>query len=761
MASPFEQIASLCIGTIEFVSPDEIKVSLNIEAPESIALNAGNPMAFPKINNYLLVPNDEGYLVGQIVWLAIERVPYPKRKGTQKDFGLVDLPYPARKMSLNPVGILTETINIKNGNSENGNREKEFKFKRGVNTFPSVGDNVLLPTQKQLHAIIASEDNTPISIGVSPLADGAEVQVNPDRLFGRHLAVLGNTGSGKSCSVAGLIRWSLEAANKEIGKVKKTKEEEAPNARFIILDPNGEYSRAFNSDKNDNPNMRARVFQVDPDEGNEKLQVPLWFLNSAEWVAFTQASEKTQKPLLQQALRDVRADSVNLPEDIEDKKGDIDRRMKWKPLFLPEDIEKKKEYMEKKERDIEKKKLKFREYILTIYSEIKEDCDSGNIRRDATNFGRRLKTIADDIKDKKGEFTDYQEDLSNIVGKIEHALKSAGCSFTNDKGEKVNYYEPFKDNDIKQIVDCLFVLWKKLRDSVYQDGISDDRPIRFKATDLVSCLQILSKKKNIEQYVDTLIMRIQAMLNDTRIKSIMRDDSDEITLVDWLNDYIGKDEDKGNNITIIDLSLVPSEVIHIIISVVARVTFEALQRHRKIKNEILPTIIVMEEAHTFVKHYKDDAENINAATICCRAFEKIAREGRKFGLGLVISSQRPSELSPTVLSQCNTFLLHRISNDKDQDLVKRFIPENLKGLLGELPVLPSQQAILMGWASELPLLVKMNNLPKEHQPQSDDPDFWDVWTGKSERKKDWEKVANDWQGNAEAANANSGKASTN
>ena len=67
----------------------------------------------------------------------------------------------------------------------------------------------------------------------------------------------------------------------------------------------------------------------------------------------------------------------------------------------------------------------------------------------------------------------------------------------------------------------------------------------------------------------------------------------------------------------------------------------------------------------------------------------------------------------------------------------------------------------MGWASELPLLVKMNNLPKEHQPQSDDPDFWDVWTGKSERKIDWEKVANDWQGDAEADNTNSRKANTN
>ena len=72
------------------------------------------------------------------------------------------------------------------------------------------------------------------------------------------------------------------------------------------------------------------------------------------------------------------------------------------------------------------------------------------------------------------------------------------------------------------------------------------------------------------------------------------------------------------------------------------------------------------------------------------------KQRKKFGLGLVLSSQRPSELSPTVLSQCNTLLLHRISNDRDQELVQRFVPDNLKGLLRELPSLPSQNAILMG-----------------------------------------------------------------
>jgi DNA helicase HerA-like ATPase len=166
-----------------------------------------------------------------------------------------------------------------------------------------------------------------------------------------------------------------------------------------------------------------------------------------------------------------------------------------------------------------------------------------------------------------------------------------------------------------------------------------------------------------------------------------------------------------------------------------------------------PTVLVMEEAHTFVKRYKDDAENQDAASVCCQVFERIAREGRKFGLGLVLSSQRPSELSPTVLSQCNTFLLHRISNDRDQELVHRLVPDNLKGLLRDLPSLPSQNAVLLGWASELPLLVKMNDLPKSQQPRSDDPDFWNVWMGIDAdgnpvvRKADWKPIADDWQGN--------------
>ena len=103
--SPLAYADSLRIGSIDFVSPDEIKVLLDIEAPDNLALNTGTPRPFPRINGYVLVPSEAGYLVAQVEWITIERSQYPKRKGMQ-DFGLVDLPYPLRKMSLNPLGGL-------------------------------------------------------------------------------------------------------------------------------------------------------------------------------------------------------------------------------------------------------------------------------------------------------------------------------------------------------------------------------------------------------------------------------------------------------------------------------------------------------------------------------------------------------------------------------------------------------------------------------------------------------------------------------
>jgi len=101
-------------------------------------------------------------------------------------------------------------------------------------------------------------------------------------------------------------------------------------------------------------------------------------------------------------------------------------------------------------------------------------------------------------------------------------------------------------------------------------------------------------------------------------------------------------------------------------------------------------------------------------------------------------------MSPTVLSQCNTFLLHRIVNDRDQELVRHLVPEGLGALLRELPSLPSRRAVLLGWAAPAPILVEMEELPEAWRPHSPDPAFWKVWTGDQDRKIDWTAVARAW-----------------
>ena len=201
----FDELRNRTIGTVESVSTREIKVLLETNAPQSMAINTGVPQNFPKINGYILIPNEDGALIGMISWIGIEYSNYPKRKG-YKDFDLVDLPFPTRKLYISPVGILKQNNN-------------EYYVERGVFSYPSVGDTAAIPSINQLKAIVANKDeNAKIQIGTSPTAANENVFVNPNKLFGRHLAVLGNTGSGKSCSVAGLIRWSIEEAKKETYK---------------------------------------------------------------------------------------------------------------------------------------------------------------------------------------------------------------------------------------------------------------------------------------------------------------------------------------------------------------------------------------------------------------------------------------------------------------------------------------------------------------------------------------------------------------
>jgi uncharacterized protein len=696
MSSIVEAVSALTIGAVELVSPDEIKILLELDAPQATALNTGVPSRFPRINGFVLIPNEAGALVGLVTWLGVERASYPKRTGL-RDFGLVDLPFPLRKMLLNPVG----TLRVRSGESG----ATSFELERGVVVFPSVGDPVALPTQEQLRAIIESQGtNARLVIGTSPLAADASVAVDPDKLFGRHLAILGNTGSGKSCSVAGLVRWSLEAAREERSRVSKTGD---VNARFIILDPNGEYTKTFS----DLPSS-VRLFHA-PLFGAEEstalpLTVPAWMWNSHEWAALTQAAPGYQRPLLLQGLRGIRA-GAELSDD--------------PATALAENLRGYRSWLDQ----------------LLILGPAKFGGDTGT----KMQCGRYLVTLRDEMQQKsdRGQEDEVRAILDEVT-RLEEVKQSPGAQ------GKI-WYDPFTEAELRTVADLLDEAIVALPTVERNYGVSEDAPLKFDVSNLPNHLDLLSKTEDFAQgaqYLPTLLTRIKTILADPRLAPIVNPEGDS-SLATWLGTLVGEDAAANGQIAIIDVSLVPSEAVHVTIAVIARLIFESAQRYRKLTGKELPTTIVLEEAHTFVR--RASSENIGdgaAAALCRETFERIAREGRKFGVGLVLSSQRPSELSATALAQCNTFLLHRIVNDQDQRLVAGLVPDNLRGLLRELPSLPSRQAILLGWAAPIPILVEVKELAEEHRPRSEDPKFWGVWTGEEPRSIDWQAVEDDWLG---------------
>ena len=237
------------------------------------------PTGFPRINAYVLIPNESGAVVAVIKEIAIRRM---ERPHSERHDELVDLPFPARLVIAIPSepccwrAIMSAThllIRTRSSGSPVGRRSSAAAY--------------ACPAWS---IVEAQETDRLIQIGTAPFAGNARVWVHPDKLFGRHLAILGNTGSGKSCSVAGIIRWSLEAAT---SPNKGSAASNQPNARFIILDPNGEYAEAFKDGT-----LAARRYAVGGADGAQPLTVPGWLWTGQEWAAFTSAQPGVQRPIL-------------------------------------------------------------------------------------------------------------------------------------------------------------------------------------------------------------------------------------------------------------------------------------------------------------------------------------------------------------------------------------------------------------------------------------------------------------------------------
>lgn len=252
--------------------------------------------------------------------------------------------------------------------------------------------------------------------------------------------------------------------------------------------------------------------------------------------------------------------------------------------------------------------------------------------------------------------------------------------------------------------------------------VTVDTPIPYRLADLVKHLDdamgALNKPDGAAPYRQ-LLARIESIRNDRRYAFLfqslyLRDNMDSI-LARLLRFPVA-----DRPVTVIDLSGVPSEIVDVVVSLLCRMLFEfGLWSER---GRAVPLLLVCEEAHRYVPATADSGFEPSR-----RAIDRIAKEGRKYGISLGLVTQRPAELSPSALSQCGTVVALRMSNERDQAFVRNTLPEGSEWLLSGLPALATGEAIVLGEGVTLPLRVQLDPLPPGAQPASHTPAFSTAW----------------------------------
>ena len=260
---------------------------------------------------------------------------------------------------------------------------------------------------------------------------------------------------------------------------------------------------------------------------------------------------------------------------------------------------------------------------------------------------------------------------------------------------------------------------------VTTENITVDTPVPYKLGALLQNVTdasepFSSNKAKLEPYLK-IMNKIETLQQDSRFSFLIRPD-DDVTdnLKDNLAQYL-RIPVVDKPLSIIDLSGVPSDVVDVVVSVLCRMIFDfAVWSPRPVQ---VPVVLVCEEAHRYAPR-----GDYAAFQPTKKALSRIAKEGRKYGVGLGLISQRPSELDDSILSQCNTLIALRMSNEQDQKFVQRALPDSVRSLVNVLPTLRTQEALVVGEGSVVPMRLRFNNLPEENRPQSADVPFAERWS---------------------------------
>ena len=239
--------------------------------------------------------------------------------------------------------------------------------------------------------------------------------------------------------------------------------------------------------------------------------------------------------------------------------------------------------------------------------------------------------------------------------------------------------------------------------------------------------------------------RLENKINDKRLDFLLGDKSKNISFEETLKQLMGCSEDGVSNVTIVDLSGVPFEVLSVTVSLISRIIFEYGYIYKRLRceenpnetiNNDVPILLVYEEAHKYVP--KSDLVKFRSSK---QSIERIAKEGRKYGISLLLASQRPSEISETIFSQCNNFIAMRLTNPNDQNYVKKLLPDTLGNLINMMPSFKAGEGLLLGESVVLPSIVQIDQC--ENPPSSNDIPYWKLWKDEW-RDLDFEAIKKEW-----------------
>jgi DNA helicase HerA-like ATPase len=720
MASDFE------IGRVVAVDTAQVTIELNQDLKALTRTTYEGPQEIGRINSYVILPVGARRLVAMVT-----RVVLTEEAEIRADRTMVTLPAARRVMKATLIGTIDSR-----------------SFTQGVSLFPVLDNPVHLATAADLNLIFdghANEASAPpdpkkpgfcVPLGDSAVFEGYPIQIDPDAFFGKHAAVLGSTGSGKSCTIASLIQSILER-----GEVRRT--------HFVILDTNGEYRSAFQRQDGDGTwkdigERRFLYIPSDPGESASRLVIPYWFLNAEDFVRLFRASQGVQRPILLETLRLSRNESSNR---------------------TPAQI--------------------LREELVHEFNRVwslsgKDEKTSKDVR----DLGKGLLARIGEA-----EFAEAWEDLEGLGVRKQHVEQAIETVVGEAEKHIEDPYPKVIPADsraaIQRAIDPIFqkLTGAKLGAAGEPSGLSADTPaffdkLRFRTRHIE---QVLRREESggarARDFCGTMLLRMDRLLADGRFEFLFgptngKFPDPEHAMATFLRDILGLEScpspspplsneasvpgqtlpfydrqrsgASGYHVVILDLSLLAAEVLENVTALIGRLILEFLQRLGEC-GEIgargsLPVVLVLEEAQNYIREPRYGEEESISRVV----FERIAREGRKQGLGLVVSSQRPSELSKTVLSQCSSFVVHRLQNPEDLRYFREIVPGIYGDLLNQLPALAPQTALVLGECVRAPALVRIRET--RPLPRSRDPRFYEHWVAETPTAVSVEGICALWEG---------------